>query len=101
MSDYPVQLTVQHPERSSRILALLSIPFFLARAVLVIPAYVVLQFILVAAWVVAWIAQWAVLFTGSYPEGMHRFVAGAMRWQARVHAYVIGLTDRYPPFSLD
>jgi hypothetical protein len=101
MNDYPVQLTIQRPERSSRALAILSIPFFLARWVLLIPAYLVLYFVGLAAMFVAWIAMWAVAFTGSYPQGMHGFVTGVLRWQTRANAYLFGLTDRYPPFSLD
>jgi hypothetical protein len=30
---------------------------------------------------------------------MHRFVVGAMRWNLRLQAYFLGLTDKYPPFS--
>jgi hypothetical protein len=50
---------------------------------------------------VLFIAQFAVLFTGSFPQGMHGFMAGVLRWSARVNAYLYALTDRYPPFSLD
>jgi hypothetical protein len=41
-----------------------------------------------------------VAVTGSYPEGMFRFVEGVLRWNTRVTAFVFSLTDRYPPFSL-
>jgi len=45
-------------------------------------------------------SQWVVLFKGRYPAGMHGFVVGAMRWQLRVQAFVLGLRDEYPPFGL-
>lgn len=98
--DYPIQVTFQRPERSSRILAGLSIPFFLARYIMLIPAVIVLYFVGIAAFVVVWIGFWAVLFTGHYPQGMYNFVSGYVRWNTRVSAYLFGLTDRYPPFRL-
>lgn len=32
---------------------------------------------------------------------MLKFSIGALRWQTRVGAYLVLLTDRYPPFSLE
>ncbi len=80
-------------------LALFSIPWFLAQYLLLIPVLIVLIFVGIAGFVVAWIAQWAILFTGYYQRGMHDFVAGTLRWNLRSQAYLFGLTDRYPPFS--
>ena len=70
------------------------------RWLLVIPQVVVLVFVGVAAFVVAVIAFFATVFTGRYPRGMFDFLTGAIRWGARVSAYALLLTDRYPPFSL-
>lgn len=97
---HPVQLTIARPESQSRLLAFFSLFFFIGRYVLAIPAFVVLYFVGIAAFFVAWIGQWAILFTGRYPEGMHTFVAGYMRWAVRVQAFTIGVTDSYPPFRL-
>lgn len=99
-SGHPVQLSIQRADQQSRLLALFSIPFFLIRMIAVLPAIIVLYFVLIAFEVVAWIGQWAILFTGSYPEGMHRFGTGVIRWQVRVTAFMFGLTDKYPPFTL-
>jgi hypothetical protein len=41
-----------------------------------------------------------VLFTGQYPGWGFSLTAGTLRWTMRVYAYVYGLTDQYPPFSL-
>jgi hypothetical protein len=49
---------------------------------------------------VIWIGFWAVLFTGRYPRGLSDFVLGWQRWQTRMNAWMFGLVDRYPPFSL-
>lgn len=98
---HPVQLFIAYPQRSSRALAGFSIPFFLARYIMLIPAFFCLYFVSIAAAIVAWIACWAVLFTGRYPAGMHGFVTGVMRWNTRTSAYLYGLTDAYPPFRFE
>jgi hypothetical protein len=73
----------------------------LVKWLLVIPHFIVLIFLWVAAIVVTIIAWFAILFTGRYPKGMFDFVEGVLRWGQRVVAYAILLvTDRYPPFSL-
>ncbi|HZA79075.1 MAG TPA: DUF4389 domain-containing protein [Acidimicrobiales bacterium] len=71
------------------------------RIILVIPQVIVLAVLVVAA-LVAWvIAFFAVLFTGRWPEGLRSFVVGVLRWGTRVSAYLLLLTDKYPPFSLE
>lgn len=99
-SDYPVQVSFYQPMHSSRLLAGFSIPFFLIRYILLIPAFFCLYFVGIVAAFAAWFACWAVLFTGHYPDGFFRFVSGTLRWQTRVSAYMYGLTDQYPPFRL-
>lgn len=99
-SDYPVKVEVTYPEQSSRLLALLSILFIVPKAILVIPHFVILYVFSIVSFV-AWIlSQFAVLFTGRYPKGMFDFIVGVTRWQTRASAYFMGLTDKYPPFSL-
>jgi Domain of unknown function (DUF4389) len=98
-SGHPVQLTIQRADKQSRLLALFSIPFFLVRLIAAIPVLIVLYFVGIAMFIVAWIAQWAILFTGHYPVGMHRFVTGVMRWQVRLNAWILGATDKYPGFT--
>jgi Domain of unknown function (DUF4389) len=70
---------------------------------LLIPHYIVLYFLGIAAAVVSVIAWFAILFTGKYPKSLFDFVAGYLRWSWRVSFYgynVLG-TDKYPPFTLD
>ena len=71
------------------------------RFILAIPHIVVLWFLFVATIVVAVIGWFAALFTGRLPEWAHSFISGVLRWYTRVGAYLLLLTDRYPPFSLD
>jgi len=100
-SDYPVHLSIAYPAHQSRLLALFSLPFFLLRIVLLIPQIIVLYFVQLAAFIVAWLNIWAVLFTGHSSKGMHQFVVGSARWSARVNAYMLGLNDKYPPFRMN
>ena len=68
---------------------------------LAIPHYIVLFVLYIAVYVVVIIAFFVVIFTGSWPTGMRDFVVGVMRWSSRVSAYILLMTDQYPPFSLD
>jgi hypothetical protein len=96
--DYPVDVRADYPQRSSRLWAVLTI--FWIKGLALIPHIVVLVFLGIAQFVVALVAQFVVAFTGRYPAGMHDFVTGVLRWQTRVSAFFLSVTDRYPPFSL-
>ena len=96
---YPADLTVEYPQRSSRVLALLG-ALFLLKGILLIPHIIVLYFLSIAQFIVIYIGYWAVLVLGRYPRGLFDFGVGVQRWSFRVNAWLYGWTDRYPPFSL-
>jgi len=98
--DYPLSVTVAHPDASSR---LLNFPVlgFIIKLLVLIPHFLILGVLGVVAFVMVFVAGFAILFTGSFPEGMHKFVSDTVRWGFRVSAYLYALTDRYPPFSFD
>jgi Domain of unknown function (DUF4389) len=71
------------------------------RLILAIPQFIVLALLGIAVFVVGVIAFFAVLFTGRWPDGLRNFVLGVGRWWLRFQAYILLLTDEYPPFTLD
>lgn len=70
------------------------------RYFMLIPQMFVLFFVTIAASVVWFIAFFAVIILGRWPEGLRDFVLGYLRWNQRFNAYAYLLTDDYPPFSL-
>ena len=91
---YPVTFKAEYVEKRSRLTT-----FF--RLLLAIPHLIAVLFYIFAAEIVTFIAWFALLFTGRYPQGMYDFVAGALRYGTRVCGYTFLLTDDYPPFSGD
>lgn len=71
------------------------------RLILVIPQLIVLYVLGIAAEIVSIIGWFGALFTGRLPQFAAEFLSGVLRWQTRVSAYYLLLTDLYPPFSLD
>lgn len=92
--EYPITVSFEYQEKLSRLTT-----FF--RVLMIIPQWIVLYFIGMAASVVIFIAWWAILFTGRYPRWAFDFVAGYVRWYTRVTGYYCLLTDKYPPFNIE
>jgi hypothetical protein len=65
-----------------------------------IPHLIVLYLLWLAVLVAVIVAWLSVLATGRYPRVLHDFVAGVLLWGARVRAYMLSLTDEFPPFSM-
>ena len=97
-NDYPVDLRADYPTRSSRGWAVLTI--LLIKFLALIPHVIILVFLGIAQAVVTLVAQVVVAIKGEYPEDMFRFIEGVLRWNTRVAAFALSLTDRYPPFTL-
>lgn len=99
---YPADLKVAYPERLSRGLVLvkwwlLAIPHYLIISILQGGTgyrWGGLQLLLVL------FAAIANLCTGRYPQDLWVLVMGINHWVYRVAAYVLLMTDRYPPFRL-
>jgi len=90
---YPVLVEADHLPEYSRFMPL--IKWFI-----LIPHYIALLFLGIGAMVVALIAFFATLFTGTYPRGMWDYMVGVHRWALRVLSYHQLINDSYPPFTL-
>jgi hypothetical protein len=96
-ADYPIRVDITGQVDGRNRLT----TFWPIRFILAIPHFIVLAIIAIAVFVVLIIAWFVALFTGSVPAGLHNFLAGFMRWYTRVNAYILLVTDQYPPFSMN
>jgi hypothetical protein len=71
------------------------------RLILAIPAMLFALLLSIGLFFVVLVAAFVVLFTGRWHDGMRDFAIGCTRYFVRLQAYVLLLTDRYPPFSID
>ena len=69
--------------------------------ILVIPHLFILYALNAVFSILSWIALFAIIFTGVYPEGLFKFNLGVRRWYANVFGYGTLIRDEYPPFSFD
>ncbi len=95
---HPVTFKIHYPENLSR--GQLLLKTFFGFLYVGIPHGICLFFLGIVASVFAFIAFWAILFTGTYPRGMFDFIVGVQRWSYRVSAYLGLMTDVYPPFTM-
>jgi hypothetical protein len=93
--DYPADLSVEYPERLSRIKVIFK--WWL----LAIPHYIIVYFFGGLGFAVSIIAGVALLFTGRYIEGLFGVQMALNRWNWRVSGYAGLLYDDYPPFEFD
>jgi hypothetical protein len=89
---YPVTFEADYVERRNRLTA-----FF--RLILVIPLAIVLSLYGIVAYIAIVMAWFVIVITGKFPGGLYDFVAGFLRFTARVTAYGLLLSDPYPPFG--
>jgi Domain of unknown function (DUF4389) len=89
----PIQLAVAERTGQRRLTVLL-------RIVLLIPQWIALWALGIAAEVIAVIGWFGALFTGRLPQFAEAYLSGYLHWQVRVSAYQVLLTDAYPPFTL-
>jgi hypothetical protein len=70
------------------------------RILLAIPHLIVMAVLGIGVLVCGLIGWFAVLVTGRWPEGLRGFIEKVIRWNVRLMAYFLLLTDQYPPFEL-
>jgi Domain of unknown function (DUF4389) len=69
------------------------------RMALAVPAWIILYYLVVFSWMMAFAAWWAILVTGRLPRSMFEVMELPHRYHARVWAYTWLLTDVYPWFQ--
>jgi hypothetical protein len=92
-------VTFQVAESNNKLWAI-PVVGLLIKEIILIPHFIclaVLTFVVRLLQLVTWIP---VLFGGQYPDWGMSLVGGTLRWATRVFAYLLGLTDVYPPFQL-
>ncbi|HVB93431.1 MAG TPA: DUF4389 domain-containing protein [Acidimicrobiales bacterium] len=68
--------------------------------IMAIPLFIWLYLLQIAFGIVTFIAWFAILFTGKFPESMFDFCAGVMRYQWRVSTFYLFMREPYPTFSV-
>ena len=68
----------------------------LVRAILAIPLFICYHFVRYAAWLVLVTGWFGALFTGRLPAYAAEFLTWYQRWEVRLYAYLLLLTDQYP-----
>lgn len=96
--DYPIDLRMEKPTAPSTGWAWAGV--FLLKFVVLIPHFIALAFVAIAMLISVWFGYFVVLFTGKLPVGIQDFAAGTIQWGFRVNAFLFGITDDYPKFSL-
>lgn len=92
-SDFPTRVGVERPEKLNRFL-----PFI--KWLLAVPHFFILYALGIVAYVIVFVAFFAILFTKKYPRGLFDFVVNYNRWALNVNAYAyLLMRDEYPPFS--
>jgi hypothetical protein len=92
---YPIAFALDHEaENRDRLTT-----FF--RGIVAIPWQIVAYLWGIAAGVVTFIAWFALLFTGRYPQGMYDFNAKYLRMYTRTNGFYYLATDKWPPFHGD
>jgi hypothetical protein len=66
-----------------------------------IPSAFVLGILGFASWLMWLVAALLILLTEHYPEALHAFQCGVLRWQARLFAYQASLVEAHPPYTFD
>jgi uncharacterized protein DUF4389 len=73
----------------------------LIRPLLAVPLFIVVLFIGIATSVVVVIGWFGALFTARVPDFVRRLVTVYLRLSLRLEAYLMLLTDRFPPFDTE
>ena len=97
---YPVDVDMEPNAEPSKGWAIAGI-LLPVKVLALLPHFVVVSLLAVGAFIATWVGYIVVVFTGRFPVGIQDFVAGTMQWGISVMAFLAGITDEYPKFSLE
>jgi uncharacterized protein DUF4389 len=95
--DSPLVVKFNHQKKNSRVMALLTI--IPVKFILVIPHLFIMGVMDFLAGLSYFFGVFAVLFTGHFPKPLERLIIVYYDYKFRVCAYLLCLTDKYPPLS--
>jgi hypothetical protein len=96
-TDTATNFEMEYPESLSR--GTLLLKAFFGFIYCVLPHAFMLLFRTLWGAILSFIAWWVVLFTGKYPQSTFEFNKGTILWSLRLNAYMMYMTDVYPPFN--
>ncbi|MBP7734866.1 MAG: zinc-ribbon domain-containing protein [Spirochaetes bacterium] len=98
--DYPLQMRIVFPLRSSRLLAFLRLSG-IGIILLTLPHLVIMGLMSIVIPIVFIVGILSVLITGGWPHVLFDFMTRYYQYVARVLAFSIGIIDVYPKFKFD
>jgi serine/threonine protein kinase len=96
---FDFKFEIQHQEKYSR-LQLLSRSLF-GVFYMTLPHFIPLFFLSILSFIYTFIAFWSILFFGKYPKRFFVYQVNLIRWNIRLLARMIHLSDGYPSFGLN
>jgi|SRR5579885_2424248 len=97
-SIYP-QFAIAHNKTPNRFYAV-PILGFVVKIIMLIPVFIESLFLYIAFFVLWIINSFVILFTGNYWDTAYDFFLGLMRFTSKISAFIYGLSDTYPGFTL-
>jgi len=100
MSDYPIKVTYG-PDRGQSQLWGIPLAGLIVRSILCIPQAVLLAVLGLVLYVIVLLNWIPILFNGRQAAWIYQIAGGYIRLSARVFAYILLITGRYPPFWIE
>jgi hypothetical protein len=91
---YPVRYEADYHQEQNRWITIF-------RPLLAIPWYIVGSLYAFAGFFIAFLAYFAIIFSGRYPASFYSFNAGVLRFIGRAYAFAFLQTDRWPPIGME
>jgi hypothetical protein len=98
--DYPLQMNVIFPVRSSRWIALLRATV-VGMLIAVLPHLLILALLSLGATVISFAGLIALVATRRWPRKLFGFMVSYYGYAANVFSFMMGLVDRYPSFRIE